>query len=294
MDIDAGAPAPPDDEYAEPTARELAPEVSEALARRDAAERAAEAAREDAGNVLHEAEQDVREAVAARAPGWSPPDPRPLGTVLTCHNLVFTATISHAADDSSMQLNLAHVQRMLRYYGAGYNAKKFSSVILKMTEEGEPPDMHDLHTQQLVPLVPSKPAVRKVAVLLYHPGKIVCTGAISEDQAHRRLRAVVALLGTMSGGYPDAQLSSVQLRNVVACTQLPFAVNQVLMAKRYPLFCTYDPEQFPGLFMRHRYTKPVTIILFQSGCANVVGAKSVEEAQYAIDRMYPAIVKCRM
>src|ERR671911_551077 len=90
----------------------------------------------------------------------------------------------------------------------------------------------------------------KTATLIFSSGKMVCTGAKSEDQAIKAVKNVVLEL---------------------AARVLPRSM--------------YEPEQFPGLI--HRMLDPKTVILlFASGKLVCTGAKKESEVYRAVHNLH--------
>ena len=54
--------------------------------------------------------------------------------------------------------------------------------------------------------------------------------------------------------------------------------------------CHYEPEVFPGLI--YHMTKPeLTLLIFQSGKMNFVGAKNKDDIYEALQKIYPLLCK---
>jgi len=121
----------------------------------------------------------------------------------------------------------------------------------------------------------------KTTTLIFASGKMVCTGAKSERQAHKAVMRVVDELnrnGIVIVGKPE-----VQIQNIVASAGLGGHID--LEKVTYSLKRTmYEPEQFPGLIYRMEDPK-VVILIFRSGKLVCTGAKKETEVHRAIVKL---------
>lgn len=185
-------------------------------------------------------------------------------------------------------VNLMYVARELAHKGSEYNPKKFSAVILRAQDRQLNPRAKDIYMTMLEPPQVRRPPLEKVAVLVFHPGKLVCTGAKSEARAVLQLRRVATDLRSI--GYKDAFVMSHEVHNIVGRTQLPINVDQETMQSTMPLHCTFDPALFPGAILRHPWTEGITLLVFASGKIIVTGAKTIEHANRALARIAPVLM----
>jgi len=101
----------------------------------------------------------------------------------------------------------------------------------------------------------------KTATLLFSTGKMVCTGAKSEELAKKAVKTVVQQL--RKGKIKIKKDAIVTIQNIVASINLGGRVHLEQAARTLPR-SMYEPEQFPGLI--HRVLDPKTVILiFSSG-----------------------------
>jgi transcription initiation factor TFIID TATA-box-binding protein len=122
----------------------------------------------------------------------------------------------------------------------------------------------------------------KTATLIFSSGKMVCTGAKSEDQAIRAVKTVVQKL--KKGGIDIKNEPVIEIQNIVASASLGGKVNLEAAARMLPR-SMYEPEQFPGLI--HRMTEPKTVILlFASGKLVCTGAKKETEVYQAVSNLH--------
>jgi len=118
--------------------------------------------------------------------------------------------------------------------------------------------------------------------LIFSSGKMVCTGAKSEDQAKKAVFKVVAEL--KKGGIVIQGKPEITIQNIVASAALPGRVD--LEKSTYVLGRTmYEPEQFPGLIYRMDEPK-VVILLFASGKLVCTGAKKEGQVFEAVHKLH--------
>ncbi len=122
----------------------------------------------------------------------------------------------------------------------------------------------------------------KTATLIFSSGKMVCTGAKSEDQAFKAVKTVVQKL--RKGGIEVLNEATIQIQNIVASASLGGRVHLEEAARQLKR-SMYEPEQFPGLI--HRMSEPKTVILlFASGKLVCTGAKKEEEVYQAVNNLH--------
>ncbi len=121
----------------------------------------------------------------------------------------------------------------------------------------------------------------KAAALIFGSGKIVCTGAKSIEEAEIAIKKIVDRI--REAGIDIKEDPKVVIQNVVATANLNPELN--LDAIAIGLDNTeYEPEQFPGLVYRMRDPK-VVLLLFGSGKIVCTGAKSIEDAERAAEKV---------
>ena len=122
----------------------------------------------------------------------------------------------------------------------------------------------------------------KTATLIFHSGKMVCTGSRSEKEAHRAIMNVVREM--KNGGIIILRKPEVKIQNIVASASLGGKID--LEAAVGTLGKTmYEPEQFPGLIYRMDEPK-VVILLFASGRLVCTGAKKEQDVQDAVHKLH--------
>ena len=121
----------------------------------------------------------------------------------------------------------------------------------------------------------------KTTTLIFSSGKMVCTGAKSEQQARKAVMRVVDELnrnGIVILGKPE-----IHIQNMVASVGLGGHID--LEKATYSLRHTmYEPEQFPGLIYRMEDPKTV-ILIFSTGKLVCTGAKKETEVHRSIAKL---------
>jgi len=122
----------------------------------------------------------------------------------------------------------------------------------------------------------------KTATLLFRTGKMVCTGAKSEDLAIKAVRTVVQKL--RKGGIKIKKDAVITVQNIVAAINLGGKIHLEKAARTLPR-SMYEPEQFPGLI--HRMLDPKTVILlFASGKLVCTGAKKEADVYRSVHNLH--------
>jgi len=127
----------------------------------------------------------------------------------------------------------------------------------------------------------------KTATLVFSSGKMVCTGAKSEEQAIKAVRSVVQKL--RKGGIKIKKDAVIVIQNMVAAVNLGGKIHLEQTARSLPR-SMYEPEQFPGLI--HRMLDPKTVILiFASGKLVCTGAKKESDVYRAVHHLHTMLEK---
>ncbi len=122
----------------------------------------------------------------------------------------------------------------------------------------------------------------KTATLLFRTGKMICTGAKSEELARKAVKTVVQKL--RKGGIKIKKDATVTVQNMVASISLGGRVQLEEAARRLPR-SMYEPEQFPGLI--HRMVDPKTVILiFTSGKLVCTGARIEKDVFRSVNNLH--------
>jgi transcription initiation factor TFIID TATA-box-binding protein len=121
----------------------------------------------------------------------------------------------------------------------------------------------------------------RTATLIFSSGKMVCTGAKSEEEARRAVMKVVRLL--KEKGFLIKEEPIIEIQNIVASIDLFGRIDLELAANTLENVM-YEPEQFPGLIYRMSSPK-VVILMFASGKLVCTGAKTESEVHEAIKKL---------
>lgn len=121
----------------------------------------------------------------------------------------------------------------------------------------------------------------KTATLIFASGKMVCTGAKSEENARSAVMKVVREL--RNRGIIILSEPKIAIVNIVASSNL-FGFIDIEGAVRTMENVMYEPEQFPGLIYRMSDPK-VVFLLFYSGKIVCVGARNEEMVREAVEKL---------
>ena len=122
----------------------------------------------------------------------------------------------------------------------------------------------------------------KTATLIFNSGKMVCTGARSENEARRAIMNVVKEL--KKGGIVIIRKPELKIQNIVASASLSGKIDLEQAVGKLGK-TMYEPEQFPGLIYRMDEPK-VVILLFASGKLVCTGAKKEQDVYDAVQKLH--------
>ena len=123
----------------------------------------------------------------------------------------------------------------------------------------------------------------KTATLLFHSGKIVCTGAKSLEQVKMAIEKVTKQIE--KAGIHIKIEPKIEVQNIVASSDLGQSINLNAIAITLGLErVEYEPEQFPGLVYRLDVPK-VVLLLFGSGKLVCTGARKPKDVEDAVDKI---------
>ena len=151
-------------------------------------------------------------------------------------------------------------QIALHARNAEYNPKRFAAVIMRIREP-------------------------KSTALIFSSGKMVCTGSKSEDQARLAARKFARILQKL--GNP-VSFKEFKIQNMVGSCDVKFPIRLEGLATSHSMFCSYEPELFPGLIYRMQQPK-IVLLIFVSGKVVLTGAKKRSEIYTAFENIYPVL-----
>ncbi|KXN70762.1 TBP-domain-containing protein [Conidiobolus coronatus NRRL 28638] len=192
---------------------------------------------------------------AEATPAAAPEPPSASGMLPTLQNIVATVNLDCRLDLKTIALHARNAE---------YNPKRFAAVIMRIREP-------------------------KTTALIFGSGKMVVTGAKSEDDsrlAARKYARIVQKLGF------QAKFTDFKIQNIVGSSDVKFPIRLEGLAYSHGHFCSYEPELFPGLI--YRMVKPkIVLLIFVSGKIVLTGAKVREEIYQAFDAIYPVLTEFR-
>lgn len=143
---------------------------------------------------------------------------------------------------------------------AEYNPKRFAAVIMRIREP-------------------------RTTALIFSSGKMVCTGAKSEEQSRLAARKYARIIQKL--GF-EAKFLDFKIQNMVGSCDVRFPIRLEGLVLTHSQFSSYEPELFPGLI--YRMVKPrIVLLIFVSGKVVLTGAKVRSEIYEAFDNIYPIL-----
>ncbi|CAJ0960289.1 unnamed protein product, partial [Mesorhabditis belari] len=169
----------------------------------------------------------------------------------TLQNIVSTVNLGVPLDLKKIALHARNAE---------YNPKRFAAVIMRIREP-------------------------RTTALIFSSGKMVCTGAKSEEAsrlAARKYARIVQKLGF------EAKFTEFKVQNMVGSCDVRFPIQLEGLCITHAQFSTYEPELFPGLI--YRMVKPrVVLLIFVSGKVVITGAKFKKDIDDAFSQIYPIL-----
>jgi transcription initiation factor TFIID TATA-box-binding protein len=147
---------------------------------------------------------------------------------------------------------------------AEYNPKRFAAVIMRIREP-------------------------KTTALIFASGKMVCTGAKSEEDSRLAARKYARIIQKLN--FP-AKFSEFKIQNIVGSCDVGFPIRLEGLAYAHSHFSSYEPELFPGLIYRMLEPK-IVLLIFVSGKIVLTGAKMREDIVAAFNNIYPILLDFR-
>ncbi|PIC39494.1 hypothetical protein B9Z55_011165 [Caenorhabditis nigoni] len=125
----------------------------------------------------------------------------------------------------------------------------------------------------------------KTTALIFSSGKIVCTGAKSEESSRLAARKYARIVQKI--GY-NTRFSEFEVQNVVASFDAGFGIQLDALSIVHSRFCTYEPEIFPGLV--YRTVEPrATLLVFLSGKVVITGTKTSKDIEDVFEQISPIL-----
>ncbi|XP_015267579.1 PREDICTED: TATA box-binding protein-like protein 2 [Gekko japonicus] len=169
------------------------------------------------------------------------------GIVPQLQNIVATVNLACKLDLKNIALHARNAE---------YNPKRFAAVIMRIREP-------------------------RTTALIFSSGKMVCTGAKSEEQSRLAARKYARVVQKL--GFP-AKFLDFKIQNMVGSCDVRFPIR----LEGLVLTHHYEPELFPGLI--YRMVKPrIVLLIFVSGKVVLTGAKDRSEIYEAFENIYPIL-----
>ncbi|NWI30779.1 TBPL2 protein, partial [Sula dactylatra] len=173
------------------------------------------------------------------------------GIVPQLQNIVSTVNLACKLDLKNIALHARNAE---------YNPKRFAAVIMRIREP-------------------------QTTALIFSSGKMVCTGAKSEEQSRLAARKYARVVQKL--GFP-AKFLDFKIQNMVGSCDVRFPIRLEGLVLTHQQFSSYEPELFPGLI--YRMVKPrIVLLIFVSGKVVLTGAKERSEIYEAFENIYPIL-----
>jgi len=173
------------------------------------------------------------------------------GIIPQLQNIVSTVNLGCKLDLKQIALHARNAE---------YNPKRFAAVIMRIREP-------------------------RTTALIFSSGKMVCTGARSEEQSRLAARKYARVIQKL--GFP-AKFIDFKIQNIVGSCDVKFPIRLESLVLSQNQFCSYEPELFPGLI--YRMMKPkIVLLIFVSGKVVLTGAKVRSEIYEAFENIYPIL-----
>ena len=168
-------------------------------------------------------------------------------------NIVSTA-------DLCCKLDLRNIA--LQAKNAEYNPKRFAAVIMRIRHP-------------------------KTTALIFASGKMVCTGAKSEQDSRTAARTYAKVISKL--GY-NVKFTNFTIQNIVGSCGVNFNISLEGLYASNGKHCSYEPELFPGLIFKMVEPK-IVLLIFVSGKIVLTGAKKKEQIYEGFRIIYNLLVK---
>lgn len=128
----------------------------------------------------------------------------------------------------------------------------------------------------------------RITASIWSSGKIICTGATSEEEAKlgaRRLARCLQKLGF------QVKFTDFKVVNVLAVCTMPFEIRLPEFTKRNRPIASYEPELHPAASYRIKHLK-ATLQIFSTGSVTVTGP-NIKCVATAVEEIYPLVFDSR-
>lgn len=163
-------------------------------------------------------------------------------------NLVASANLNATLDLYNLAVSVPNIE---------YEPEQFPGAILKLKEP-------------------------KVSMLLFKNGKVICSGASSEEQIEQGIRKASKLIHEIQPSVKVLDKVTYTVVNLVATGNLHQTLDLFKTAMTLDNV-EYEPEQFPGAILRITDPK-ITLLLFKNGKVICAGAKKEEDLRRGLEK----------
>lgn len=177
--------------------------------------------------------------------------PESIGIIPQLQNVVSTVNLVCKLDLKQIALHARNAE---------YNPKRFAAVIMRIRDP-------------------------RTTALVFSSGKMVCTGAKSEEMSRLAARKYARIIQKL--GFP-ARFVEFKIQNMVGSCDVKFPIRLEGLVMSHAQFSSYEPELFPGLI--YRMVRPrIVLLIFVSGKVVLTGAKERSEIMEAFCNIYPIL-----
>ena len=121
----------------------------------------------------------------------------------------------------------------------------------------------------------------KSSLLLFKNGKVICTGAKTEDLIKKAILKAFKLVSPYSKTPPPKRfVVNYDVRNIVASGELNVSLDLYTLTQKFRQI-EYEPEQFPGAILKLKEPKS-SLLLFKNGKVICTGCKTEKEVKKAL------------
>ena len=170
-------------------------------------------------------------------------------------NIVATCNLACELDLKTIALHARNAE---------YNPKRFAAVIMRIREP-------------------------KTTALIFKSGKMVVTGAKSEEAARQAARKYARIIQKLD--FP-VHFAEFKIQNIVGSCDVRFPIRLEGLAYKHSHYSSYEPELFPGLIYRMVQPK-IVLLVFVSGKVVLTGGKLRNEIYDAFEKIYPVLQEFR-
>jgi len=189
------------------------------------------------------------------------------GSVIECQDEVGGRTllirIQNIASTANLGVRLDLKKIALKCRNTEFNPRRFGAVIMRLREP-------------------------RATALIFGSGKICVTGVKSTHNATLACNKFHYIIERV--GFKPKEYMEFKVQNIVGTADLGFPIRLEGLLYAHSIFCSYEPELFPGLI--YRLASPrVVFLIFVSGKIVITGAKKESDLSLALTKLYPVLLE---